>query len=96
MSAVQDKLNEQSLSETLNKFVDEVFKNEVLLKEILLHHRKRFVELYSEYQKGVDSFLRFQLQWHRHCSAFLFDKECLLSEINLDQSAESSVAMLRE
>ena len=96
MSVVRDKLDEQSLSETLNKFVDEVFKNEVLLKGILLHHRERFVELYSECQKGVDSFLRFQLQWHRHCSAFLLGKECLLSEINLDKSAESSVAMLRE
>lgn len=93
--AARIKLNEQPLPESLKNFVDKLFKNENLLQGILVHHRERFVELFTECQKGVDSFLRFQLQWHHHCSAFLLSKEYSLSKINLEKSAETSVATLR-
>ena len=78
--AARIKLNEQPLPESLKNFVDKLFKNEHLLQGILLHHRERFVELFAECQKGVNSFLRFQLQWHHHCSAFLLSKEYLMQK----------------
>ena len=93
--ATRSKLNEQSLTESLKHFVDKLFKNEPLLQCILVHHRERFVELFAGCQKGADSFLRFQLQWHHHCSAFLLSKEYSLSVINLEKSVKTSVASLR-
>ena len=94
--AARCKMDELSLPEVLREFVLELFKNGQLLQGILVHHRKRFVELFTECQKGVDSFLCFQLQWHHHCSAFLLGKEYSLSEINLGKSAEASMATVRE
>ena len=94
--AARVKLSEQLLPAGLGEFVDEVFRNKQLIEIILVHHRERFVELFAECQKGTDSFLRFQLQWHQHCSAFLLAKEYCLSVINLDKSVETSVADLRK
>jgi len=75
IDAAQGKLDEQLLSSSLREFTDKLFKNDQLLQSILVHHKETFVNLFKECQKGVDSFLRLQLQWHHHCSAFLLDKE---------------------
>jgi len=53
------------------------------------------VELFLECQKGADSFLRFQLQWHQHCSAFLLSRGYPLASIQLTKEAEASVADIR-
>jgi len=93
--AVRSKLLEQPFPHTTKDFIEVLFENEQLLRDILIHHRFWFVELFLECQKGVDSFLRFQLQWHRHCSAFLLNKSYSLAEIQLGKTAESSVANFR-
>jgi len=93
--AVQTKLAEQSLPDSLTQFTDVLFKNEQLLCDILIHHRSRFSELFLECQKGDNSFSRFQLQWHQHCSAFLLSKSYPLASIQLSKDAEASVAGLR-
>ena len=93
--AVNGKLAEQSLPDPLKEFADVLFHNEQLCRDILIHHRCRFVELFIECQKGVDSFLHFQLQWHQHCSAFLLSRSYPLSSIQLEKNAEASVAGLR-
>jgi len=72
-----------------------LFKRELLLRDILIHHRHRFLELFLECQKGVNSFSRFQLQWHQHCSAFLLSKSYPLASIQLSKDAEASIADLR-
>ena len=95
MCAVNGKLAEQSLPDSLKEFADVLFHNEQLCRDILIHHRCRFVELFIECQKGVDSFLRFQLQWHQHCSAFLLSRSYPLLSIQLEKNAEASVAGLR-
>lgn len=92
---VQQKLSEQCLSKSFESFVDVLYKNERLFQNILLHHRLRFSQLCMECKKGVDSFLRFQLQWHQHCSAFLLSRSYPLTAINLDESAQHSVAAVR-
>jgi len=98
VDAAQGKLDEQLMSSSLREFTNKLFENDQLLRSILVHHREKFVNLFKECQrqKGVDSFLRLQLQWHHHCSAFLLSKEYSLTEINLDESAEASVASIRE
>ena len=64
-------------------------------QDILLHHRIHFSQLYMESKKGVDPFLRFQLKWHEHCSVFLLASSYPLTTINLDESSQRSVAVLR-
>ena len=49
-----------------------------------------------ESKKGVDPFLRFQLKWHEHCSVFLLARSYPLTAVNLDESAQRSVAVLRK
>ena len=95
MFAVRSKLLEQPFLDTTNDSIEALFENKELLSDILNHHHCRFVELFLECQKGVDSFLHFQLQWHQHCSAFLLSKSYPLAAIHLDKTAESSVAPLR-
>ena len=92
---IQQKISEQCLSERFEKFVDVLYKNERLFQDILLHHRLRFPQLYMECKKGGDAFLRFQLQWHQHCSAFLLSRSYPLTSINLDESVQHTVAALR-
>ena len=67
MSAVRNRLQEQSFPENLNGVVKVLCDNDHNLKYILAHHRKTFAELYLQCKKGVDPFLCFQLQWHQHC-----------------------------
>ena len=95
MCAVNGKLAEQSLPDPLKEFADVFFHNEQPCRDILIHHRCRYVELFIECQKGADSFLHFPLQWHQHCSAFLLSRSYPLSPIQLEKNAEASVAGLR-
>ena len=95
MCAVNGKLAEQSLPDPFKVFADVLFHNEQLCRDILIHHCCRFVELFIESQKGADSFLHFQLQWHQHCSAFLLSRSYPLASIQLEKNAEASVAGLR-
>ena len=92
--AVQQKISEQCLSGSFKSFVDVLYTNEVF-QDILLHHRIRFSQLYMESKKGVDPFVRFQLKWHEHCSVFLLARSYPLTAINLNESAQHSVAALR-
>ena len=71
MASVRDRLQEQSFPENLNGVVKVLCENDYHLKDIIVHHRKTFAELYLQCKKGVDPFLRFQLQWHQHCSVYL-------------------------
>ena len=95
MFAVHSKLLEQLFPNTTVDCIQILFESKELLSDILNHHHCRFVELFLECQKGADSFLHFQLQWHQHCSAFLLSKSYPLAAIHLDKTIESSVARLR-
>ena len=95
MCAARSKLAEQYLPDSLKQLPEVLFNNIQLLQSILIHHRCRFIELFIECQKGVDSFVRFKLQWHQHCSAFLLGRSYLIALIHLDKGVEASVASLR-
>ena len=45
--------------------------------------KKQFARLYSAHSTGADKYLKFQLQWHQHCSYYLVDYNCELSLIGL-------------
>ena len=68
---------------------------EILFRDILLHHRVRFGELYIQCKEESDPFLQFQLKWHQHCAAFLLSRDHSLATINLEEFAQQSVAALR-
>ena len=95
MFAVHSKLLEQPFPDTTINCIQILFESKELLSDILNHYHCRFVELFLECQKGADSFLHFQQQWHQHCSVFLLSKNYPLAAIQLDKTVESSVARLR-
>ena len=95
MFAVRSKLLEQPFPNMTIDYIEILFESKELLSDILNHHHRRFVELFLECQKGADSFLGFQLQWHQHCSVFLVSKSYPLAAIHLDKTVESSVACLK-
>ena len=95
MASVCDRLQEQSFPENLNSVVKVLCENDYHLKDIMVHHRKAFAELYLQCKKGVDPFLRFQLQWHQHCSAYLLARSYPLSWINMNETLESSLVTTR-
>ena len=95
MGAVRNRLQEQSFPENLNGVVKVLCDNDHNLKDILAHHRKTFAELYLQCKKGVDPFLRFQLQWHQQCSAYLLARSYPLSAINMNETLEHSLVTTR-
>jgi len=68
-------------------------KNEQLLKNIAAHHHCCFSELYADCKKESDPFVQLQFQRHQYCSAFLLPRMYTL--INLDETAESSLVLLK-
>ena len=64
-------VEEQFADSNLCEFINELFKEEEPMMEIVRQHRDNFVLLYGECKRQKNSFMRFQLQWHYHCSAFL-------------------------
>jgi len=92
---VRIKLGEQCLADHLQTFADALFGQEILIRDILLHHRVRFGELYIQCKEESDPFLQFQLKWHQHCAAFLLSRDYSLATINLEECAQQSIAALR-
>lgn len=45
--------------------------------------KKHFIRMYDACSKGADKYLKFQLQWHQHCSYYLVDYNRQLSLIGL-------------
>ena len=96
-AVINSKLCEQSyFSENLTKLADTLFADNLkLVEDIITNHQAHFGELYLKCKKGVDPYLRFQLQWQQYCSAFLLSRSYPLSSINLEKYAERSVAAVR-
>ena len=90
-TAVEEQFTDSSLCE----FINELFKEEEPMMEIVRQHRENFVLLYGECKRQKNSFMRFQLQWHYHCSAFLLEEKFTLADINLDESAKASLVAAR-
>ena len=96
-AVANNKLCEQSyFSEKLTNLVDSLFADEhKLLEDIVANHQARFGKLYFKCKQEVDPYLQFQLQWQQYCSSFLLSRSYPLSAINLEMSAELSVAAIR-
>ena len=77
------KFDEQLYSEKLKEVTIKLCSTEQPLKDIVISHRLCFVGLYKECKKGPESFLQFQFQWHKYCSAFLLPSQHTMSEIGL-------------
>lgn len=73
---IQSKLNEQFPSERmLREVLDCLMQQDQLLLSLAKYHHITFVNLYVKCGSGKDKYIRFQLDWHKHCSIFLLPKE---------------------
>lgn len=61
-----------------------------------MYHRHCFAVLYTECKKGPDSFLKFQLRWHQHCSVFLLSSRYPVSAIKLQELPNFPVDEVRK
>ena len=52
-----------------------------LLKSVILYHQDVFTSCYNDSSAGKEKYLRFQLEWHNHCSVFLLPKKYDTSSI---------------
>ena len=64
------------------------------LDNIVVHLRDLFIYLYSKYDgpKSKDKYCAFQLEWHKHCSAFLLDSTSSMDDIGLPVSENKDLA----
>ena len=58
------------------------------LNKIVLHLRDTFVRMYSkcEGRQTKEKYCTFQLEWHKHCSAFLLENSLPMDTIGLPES----------
>ena len=64
------------------------------LNSIVIHLRDTFVHVYSkcEGRQTKEKYSAFQLEWHKHCSAFLLDKSLSMDTIGLPESDNKDLA----
>ena len=67
-----------------------------LLSAIIECHRDIFVELYELCAKGKEKYLRFQIEWHKHCSVFLLQRQHAIETVIPVYEGNSSLVTLRE
>ena len=79
------KLEEQFIPENLREMTTKLSEGEQPLNAIIASHHYYFSSIYKDCQKGSEPFLKFQLSWHRHCSAFLLSSQYSLCDINLEE-----------
>ena len=67
------------------------------LEDIVLYLRDTFMKVYSccEGQRQKEKYCAFQLEWHKHCSAFLLDKSFPLDTIGFAESRNKDLAKKR-
>ena len=67
------------------------------LTDIVLHLRDTFVRVYSkcEGRQIKEKYCTFQLEWHKHCSAFLLEKSLPMDTIGLPESENKVLAERR-
>ena len=82
---VCDKLNEQHFPEKLKELANKLCVCEQLLNDIITSQHQCFSGLYKESKKAPESFLNFQLCWHKYSSAFLLSSQYSLSAIDLQE-----------
>ena len=69
----QLKSSEEMLKEILDGMVR--YNDKQLFMSLVKHHHMTFVHLYRQCSTGKEKFMRFQLEWHKHCSVFLLPRE---------------------
>ena len=87
---------DQTLSDKLKQLASILLGNaDGLLTDIISFHHQCFATLYTDCKKGPDPFVRFQFQWHNHCSALLLSREYSLSDIDLVELPSAPVSVVR-
>ena len=75
-------IKEQAVSHPyIIQLLDELIRNDSLCQDLVKHHISVFIYLYNQCSAGKEKFLRFQLQWHIHCSIFLLPKDEDISSV---------------
>ena len=55
--------------------------NAILFHLVLRYHREVFIELYEQFSKGKEKYLKLQIAWHKSCSLFLLPKDIHTSTV---------------
>ena len=69
----------------LSNIIQMLLREKDLLSSLIEYHQTIFINLYHECSTGKEKYLRFQLEWHNHCSVLLLsydstvEKEITLS-----------------
>jgi len=92
---ITDKLKEEQTLRNWSTLPQVFLENVELLDEIIAFHRYYFATLYIGCKKGPDPFMRFQFQWHDHCSSLLLSEQHSLSEIGLEELPSASIQATR-
>lgn len=82
-SEVNLKLDEQAIPDKLTTLVCKLCDAEQPLLGIIGSHQSCFSGLYKQCKTSADSFVNFQFQWHKCCSAFLLSSQYSLAEIDI-------------
>ena len=86
LNYIQTQLKEQVTCSKLMDVLDTLLKSVDLWRSLVEHHRMTFITLYDKCSYGKQKYLRFQIEWHTHCSVFLLPKqhaiECILHHEN--------------
>ena len=80
----------------MKQFANSLSETEQPLKSLVHHHHQCFCAIYRSSKKQQDSFLYFQLSWHKHCSAFLLSEEYSLADISFQELSDLPVNDLRK
>ena len=52
------------------KLLDALLQNKSLFQLLIVYHQTTFITLYNQFCKGKEKYLRFQVEWYKHCSIF--------------------------
>ena len=65
------KMNLKKHIKCEEKLLDALLQNKSLFQLLIVYHQTTFITLYNQFCKGKEKYLRFQVEWYKHCSIFL-------------------------
>lgn len=84
----------------LTDIISDFLEKKDLLRSLIECHRATFVDLYNKCSKIKEKYLRFQLDWHTHCSVFLLPKgstvQCILPNLRDDEKICTTRSLWQE
>lgn len=88
--------SESSLDSQFHRLVKQVSSasTDHTLDSIVVHLRDTFVRIYSKCDghQSKEKYCEFQVDWHKHCSAFLLEKSLSMDTVGIPESENRDLA----